>query len=198
MPPATDASRPKICASPCQSTLVPHAFAARSNAATTVTFPPATTPCPWYCARRGRSASANSIFTSALPLIYEIPTFTLSAKCVASCTVNPWKSGSSAANRLGSVRKSYTSSGVFFTSNVPANLIAISGSPHVAGRHFDGLEAIHISGAAASIARDRLANFLFVGLPILRQQLMSREHQTGRAVATLQTVSIAEGFLNRM
>ena len=36
---------------------------ARSNPATTVTLPPATAPCPLYCARRGRSPSASSIFT---------------------------------------------------------------------------------------------------------------------------------------
>src|SRR5438309_1283450 len=79
-PPATDISRPKICASPCQMTLVPPSTGERSNPAVNETFPPATLPCPLYCARLGRSACTSSMFTSATPLIYEIPTFTFTVK----------------------------------------------------------------------------------------------------------------------
>ncbi len=61
--------RPKICASPCQATLVPPSSGDRSKPAVNATFPPATLPCPLYCAPFGRSAWANSIFTSATPLM---------------------------------------------------------------------------------------------------------------------------------
>src|SRR6266446_5676625 len=79
-PPATDISRPKICASPCQMTLVPPSTGERSNPAVNETFPPATLPCPLYCARLGRSAATSSTFTSATPLIYAIPTLTFTVK----------------------------------------------------------------------------------------------------------------------
>src|SRR5262249_46821223 len=83
-PPATEVRRPKICASPCQLTFVPPPVGARSNPAIRLTVPPAMLPCPLYWARFGRSFSVSSIFTSAVPLMYEIPTFTLTVKCVAS------------------------------------------------------------------------------------------------------------------
>src|SRR5205807_10655853 len=43
-PPATEVSRPKICASPCQATLVPLSTDDKSNPAVSETFPPATLP----------------------------------------------------------------------------------------------------------------------------------------------------------
>src|SRR5581483_4030030 len=136
-PPATEVSRPKICASPCQATLVPSEFGDRSNPATSEVFPPATLPCPLYCARVGRSACASSIFTFAVPLICDIPTFTFTVKCVGSSTVIPWNSGNKGANLLGSVRNSYTWSGVFFTSNSPENLIGMPRPPSRSAPQFE-------------------------------------------------------------
>src|SRR5207248_3410505 len=103
--------------------------AARSNPATILVLPPLTAPCPVYFARLGRCASANTRFTSAVPLIYETPTSTFTVKCVASCTVIPLNCGSNGPNLFGSVRKSYTSSGVRLTSNSPPNLIAMAYAP---------------------------------------------------------------------
>ena len=45
---------------------------------------------------------------------------------------------------------------------------------------------------------NRFADFLFAWLGVLGEQLMGGEQQTGRAVATLQAVRIAESSLNRI
>ena len=84
------------------------------------------------------------------------------------------------------------------TSNSPENLIAISGSLQIPARLPNRLENVHVPCAAAGIAGDGFANFLFGWLGVLGEQLMSRKHQTGRAEATLQAVRIAEGLLNGM
>ena len=48
------------------------------------------------------------------------------------------------------------------------------------------------------LPRDRFADFLFAWLGVLGEQLMGGQQQTGRAVATLQAVRIAESSLNRI
>ncbi len=81
-PPATEVRRPKICASPCQATRVPAAVPGVDRTLRPCSrFRRPTLPCPLYCARLGRLASASSIFTSAIPLMYEMPTFTFTLKC---------------------------------------------------------------------------------------------------------------------
>src|SRR5207244_7528619 len=198
-PPATDVNRPKTVASPCQATFVPLFTGDKSNPAVSETFPPATLPCPLYCARLGRSASASCIFTSAVPLMEEIPTFTLTVKWVASCCVMPWKSGSKGANLLGSVRKSYTSSGVFLTSNSPPNLIAITSDPlHILRGQLDRFEHVLISRAAAGVPSDSFANIFFTRLLVAGEKLGSREHKPRSAISALKAVTIAAGCLNGM
>src|SRR5437016_7954781 len=111
----------------------------------------------------------------------------------------PWKSGSKGANLLGSVSKSYTSSGVFLTSNSPPNLIAITSDPlHILRGQLDRFEHVLISRAAAGVPSDSFANIFFTRLLVAGEQLGSREHKPRSAISALQTIGLAKSPLNGM
>src|ERR1035438_3335289 len=69
---------------------------------------------------------------------------------------------------------------------------------HVPARLPNGLKNVHVAGTAAGIAGDRVPDLFLVRIGILRKQLVSREHEAGRAIAALQPIGVAEGFLNGM
>src|SRR2546421_12820834 len=95
----------------------------------------------------------------------------------------PWKSGNKGANVLGSVRKSYTSSGVFLTSNSPPNLIAITSDPlHIMRRQLNRFEDVLISRAAAGVPSDSFANIFVTRLLVPCEKLRSWQHHARRAV----------------
>src|SRR5437899_11053627 len=111
----------------------------------------------------------------------------------------PWKSGSKGPHLLGSVRKSYTSSRVFLTSNSPPNLIAITPDPlHILRRQLNRFEDVLISRAAAGVPSDSFANIFFTRLLVAGEQLGSREHKPRSAISALQTIGLAKSPLKRM
>src|SRR5207253_6774245 len=78
---------------------------------------------------------------------------------------------------LGSVRKSYTPSGVFLTSNSPPNLIAITSHPlHILRGQLDRFEHVLISRAAAGVPSDGFADIFFTRLFVAGEWLRSEEH----------------------
>lgn len=70
------------------------------------------------------------------------------------------------------------------------------GSPLLFRRMFDGFDNLHITGAHAKIAGQRLADFRFGGIGIASQQRMTRHDHPRRAVTALKSVMFNEGFLN--
>src|SRR5260370_15183718 len=108
----------------------------------------------------------------------------------------PLKSGNRGPNCPGSVRKSYTSSGLRRTWNSPPNLIAMRLAPHGRRRGIDGPENVLVASTAAGIACDGFANLLFIGMGVTREELQSREHQAGSAITALQPVAVNECLLN--
>src|SRR5438132_13396368 len=107
----------------------------------------------------------------------------------------PWKSGSKGANLLGSVRKSYTSSGVFLTSNSPPNLIAITSDPlHILRGQLHRFEHVLISRAAAGVPSDGFADIFFTRLFVAGEQLRSSPQQAVRAISALQAATVPEGL----
>src|SRR5207247_956639 len=78
---------------------------------------------------------------------------------------HPLKIRQQGANLLGSVRKSYTSSGVFLTSNSSPNLIAITSHPlHILRGQLTRFEHVLISRAAAGVPSDGFADIFFTRL----------------------------------
>src|SRR5256885_10898147 len=101
----------------------------------------------------------------------------------------PWKSGNKGANLLGSVRKSYTSSGVFLTSNSPPNLIAITSDPlHTLRGQLDRFEHVLISRAAAGVPSDGFADILFTPMFVAGEDLRSCQHQARLPISAVQAV----------
>src|SRR5260370_21423622 len=74
----------------------------------------------------------------------------------------------------------------------------MAGAPHPRRGGFDAFENILIAGASASITRNRLADLLVVRVRIVLQELKRREHKSGCAVSALETVAVAERFLNEV
>src|ERR1035438_4951895 len=56
---------------------------------------------------------------------------------------------------------------------------------------------LRIAGAAAKITAERLANFLFTWVVIVRQQPPHRHHESRRTEAALRAAEIAVGLLQR-
>src|SRR5471030_2060201 len=63
-------------------------------------------------------------------------------------------------------------------------------------RRFDRLVHLRVSGAAAQVPAESMANFFFAWLGIAVQERFYRDHETGRAEAALRTAPVAIGFLD--
>src|SRR5207237_135567 len=70
-------------------------------------------------------------------------------------------------------------------------------SPPQARRQLHRLDDLRISGAAAQIARKIMADFLLIGVWILRQQLLGHQNKTGCAKAALKGAAVDERLLHR-
>src|SRR5882672_12275044 len=60
----------------------------------------------------------------------------------------------------------------------------------------DGLDDVHVPGAAAQVAGDRLADVLLAGLLGARKERAAGHQHARRAVAALQAVLLPEAFLD--
>src|SRR2546427_11631526 len=72
------------------------------------------------------------------------------------------------------------------------------GLAHDARRVVDRLHDVHVTGAAAEIPRDRLADLQLRRLLVLLEQGDGGHHHSGSAEAALQPVLLVEAFLDRM
>src|SRR5205085_3631051 len=70
-------------------------------------------------------------------------------------------------------------------------------SPPQARRQLHRLDDLRISGAAAQIARKIMADFLLIGVWILRQQLLGHQNKTGCAKPALKGAAVDERLLHR-
>src|SRR6185369_4389824 len=66
------------------------------------------------------------------------------------------------------------------------------------GCMLDGLDDVDVSGAAAEIAGDGLADFELAGIVVLFEQGDAGEHHARRAIAALEAVLLPEAFLDRV
>src|SRR5260370_27185796 len=62
----------------------------------------------------------------------------------------------------------------------------------------DGLDDVHVPGAAAQVAADRFADLRLAGALVAREQRVPRHQHARRAVAALQPVLLPETFLHGM
>src|SRR6266851_794283 len=177
-PPAMDARPPKICASPCQATFVPAPAANRSKPAV--------------------SARQLHLHVGRSP---DIGDANVHLHREMSCIL-PRHALEIGEQRSEFLRVSQEIVYLFrraFSFKLAVKLDRhASDSLHALRRQVDRLQNILISSAAAGVAGDRPAHFLFAGLLILREQLVCGKHQPWRAVSTLQSVSVAERFLDGM
>src|SRR6266852_2357573 len=65
---------------------------------------------------------------------------------------------------------------------------------HLPGCVLDGLHDVLVSVAAAQVAGNAPADFVFTGAGVLLQQRTRRQDHAGRAVTALQTVLFLEPF----
>src|SRR5437899_580387 len=66
------------------------------------------------------------------------------------------------------------------------------------GRVLHGLDDVDVAGAPAEVARDRVADFVVLGVPALLEEGVAGQHHPRRAEATLQAVLLHEAFLDGM
>src|SRR3974377_413694 len=71
-------------------------------------------------------------------------------------------------------------------------------SPRPGGRILDRLDDVHVPGAAAEIAGDRVADLRLRRIRRASEDRDARQHHPRRAVAALQTVLLPETLLNRV
>src|SRR5215470_185152 len=67
---------------------------------------------------------------------------------------------------------------------------------HLLGRVLDSLDDVDVAGAAAEVARDRLADLLLARVLVPLEQRDARHHHPRRAVAALQAVLLGEALLD--
>src|SRR5215510_6392333 len=67
---------------------------------------------------------------------------------------------------------------------------------HLLGRVLDSLDDVDVAGAAAEIARDRLADLLLARVLVPLEQRDARHHHSRRTVAALQAVLLGEPLLH--
>ena len=79
-----------------------------------------------------------------------------------------------------------------------ARSLAPAGVPHPGDGRFDGFEDLQVAGAAAEVARERLANPLARRLRVPSSSALAVTRNAGRAVAALRAAQVGEGFLQRM
>src|SRR3954466_1190040 len=77
------------------------------------------------------------------------------------------------------------------------SVMAIS-SGHLGQALLHGLHDVVITGAAAKVAVERLADLLLARVRVFPRQAHGREHHAGRAEAALQSVVLLEGRLHRV
>src|SRR4026209_351526 len=63
-------------------------------------------------------------------------------------------------------------------------------------RLFYGFDYLHVTGAHAQIAAERLTYFFFGGLRMITQKRMACHYHSRGAIAALQRIMLNEGFLN--
>src|SRR5215510_4645542 len=66
------------------------------------------------------------------------------------------------------------------------------------GGVLDRLDDVHVAGAAAQIARDRVTDVRLGRTGVAPEQRHARHHHARRAVPALQPVLLPEALLNRM
>src|SRR5215468_6545488 len=79
-----------------------------------------------------------------------------------------------------------------------ASVLGSIALPHLLGRVLHGLDDIDVAGAAAEIARDRLADVLLARVLVALEERHTRHHHARSAVAALQSVLLGEALLHRM
>src|SRR3954454_4821014 len=72
------------------------------------------------------------------------------------------------------------------------------GLPLLSRRPLDGLDDVHVAGAAADLAGDRPADLLFRRVRVLREERARRQHHPGRAEPALEAVLLLEPLLERV
>src|ERR1700694_2032056 len=86
---------------------------------------------------------------------------------------------------------------------MPPISTAISGLPfrglaRLARRVLDRLHDVHVAGATAEVAGDRLANLELAWVGIRRDQRRRRHHHPGRAEPALEAMLLVESLLHGM
>src|SRR5690242_6209750 len=71
-------------------------------------------------------------------------------------------------------------------------------SAHRLGRGLDGLDDVHVAGAAAEVALEAPPDLLVVRVRVLREQVGRGHDEARRAVAALQAVLVPECLLDRV
>src|SRR5215831_12827995 len=71
-------------------------------------------------------------------------------------------------------------------------------STHLFGGVLHRLDDVHIAGAAAQVARDRLADLLLARVLVAREERAGGHEHSRRAEAALQTVLLGETLLHRV
>src|ERR671920_494434 len=82
--------------------------------------------------------------------------------------------------------------------DAPIPSVAMASTPHLGGRRADRLDDVVVAGAAAEIALEPLADFLFRGIRIALHEIDRAHDHAGRAKAALQAVVLAERRLHRV
>src|SRR5438067_4366233 len=67
---------------------------------------------------------------------------------------------------------------------------------HLLGGVLDGLDDVHVPGAAAQVPGDGLADLRLARVPVAIEERAARQHHSRRAVAALQAVLLPEAFLH--
>src|ERR1700740_66519 len=70
--------------------------------------------------------------------------------------------------------------------------------PQLGGGVAHRLDDVHVAGAAAEVARDRLPDLRLAGMGVRLQQRITGHQHARRAVAALQAVLLPEAFLDGM
>src|SRR5450432_3755938 len=80
----------------------------------------------------------------------------------------------------------------------PKVRVDIPSTPHSFGGRHDRVDDILVAGAAAQIARQRLAYLVFAWRSVFIEKRCHRHQNTRRAVAALQAVMVVHCLLQRM
>src|SRR5579863_900492 len=75
---------------------------------------------------------------------------------------------------------------------------ALFGRAQRGGGVLHRLDDVHVTGAAAEVAGDRLADLQLAGIGVALQQRVARDHHARRAETALQTVLLPEAVLDGM